>query len=74
MPIAITRKVSPAITRCELTHLQREPIDVALAAEQHAAYERRLADLGCRVVSLPAEPELPDSVFVDSIEAATEQP
>lgn len=65
MPIAITRKVSPAITRCELTHLQREPIDVALAAEQHAAYERRLAELGCRVVSLPAEPELPDSVFVE---------
>jgi dimethylargininase len=65
MPIAITRKVSPAITRCELTHLQREPIDVALAAEQHAAYERRLADLGCRVVSLPTEPELPDSVFVE---------
>jgi dimethylargininase len=65
MPIAITRKVSPAITRCELTHLQREPIDLALAAEQHAAYERQLADLGCRVVSLPAEPELPDSVFVE---------
>lgn len=65
MTVAITRKVSPAITRCELTHLQRESIDVALAAEQHAAYERRLADLGCRVVSLPAEPELPDSVFVE---------
>lgn len=65
MTVAITRKVSPAITRCELTHLQREPIDVALAAEQHAAYERRLAELGCRLVSLPAEPELPDSVFVE---------
>ncbi len=65
MTVAITRKVSPAITRCELTHLQREPIDVALAARQHNAYERCLAELGCRVVSLPAEPELPDSVFVE---------
>jgi dimethylargininase len=65
MLIAITRKVSPAITRCELTHLSREPIDVALAARQHEAYERCLARLGCRVVSLPAESELPDSVFVE---------
>lgn len=62
---AITRKVSPAITRCELTHLHREAIDVRLASRQHEAYERCLAGLGCRVVSLPAEPGLPDSVFVE---------
>lgn len=65
MPIAITRKVSPAIARCELTHLAREPIDAARAAAQHGAYEACLAALGCKVVSLPAEPELPDSVFVE---------
>ena len=65
MPIAITRKLSPAITRCELTHLRREAIDVALAVRQHEAYERCLARLGCRVVSLPSEPDLPDSVFVE---------
>lgn len=65
MAVAITRKVSPAITRCELTHLQREPINAALAARQHEEYERCLAGLGCRVVSLPPEPELPDSVFVE---------
>jgi dimethylargininase len=65
VPIAITRKISPAITRCELTHLQREAIDVPQAGRQHEAYERCLAQLGCRVVSLPAEPDLPDSVFVE---------
>jgi len=65
MRIAITRKLSPAITRCELTHMRREPIDVALAVRQHEAYERCLARLGCRVVSLPPEPDLPDSVFVE---------
>jgi dimethylargininase len=65
MTVAITRRVSAAITRCELTHLQREPIDAALAARQHEAYERCLTELGCRVVSLPSEPELPDSVFVE---------
>jgi dimethylargininase len=65
MPTAITRKVSDAIGRCELTHISREPIDVQLAVRQHEAYERCLARLGCRVVSLPPEPDLPDSVFVE---------
>jgi dimethylargininase len=63
--IAITRKVSPAITRCELTHLDREPIDFELATVQHEAYERAVVALGSRVESLPAAPDLPDSVFVE---------
>jgi len=63
--VAITRKVSPEIGRCELSYLEREPIDVGLAERQHLAYERCLADLDCTVTSLPSEPELPDSVFVE---------
>lgn len=63
--IALTRKVSSAMARCELTHVQRTAIDVALAREQHRAYEQALRDLGWRVESLPEEPELPDSVFVE---------
>ena len=65
MLIAITRKISPLMSECQLTHLGRAPIDVSRAAEQHLAYEQRLEALGCRVTSLPAEPELPDSVFVE---------
>jgi dimethylargininase len=65
MQIAITREVSPAIARCELTYQQRVEIDYQLACRQHAAYCQALAGLGCQVVSLPAEPELPDSVFVE---------
>ena len=65
MPFAITRKVSPAIVRCELTHLAREPIDIARAEAQHREYESCLARLGCEPRSLPVEPELPDSVFVE---------
>jgi dimethylargininase len=65
MLTAITRKIGPAIARCELTHLTREPIDVVRAIEQHSAYERALSGLGCRIVSLPEEPDLPDSVFVE---------
>jgi dimethylargininase len=65
MPVAITRKTGPAIARCELTHLAREPIDVPRAIAQHDAYERTLTQLGVRVVSLPEEPDLPDAVFVE---------
>ncbi len=65
MLMAITREVSPGIGRCELTHLDRTPIDVGLARAQHRGYEACLAGLGCRVQTLPATPELPDSVFVE---------
>jgi dimethylargininase len=65
--VAITRKVSPEIGRCELSYLDREPIDLGLAERQHLAYERCLADLGCAVTSLPSEPALPDSVFVEDV-------
>src|SRR5512145_526311 len=63
--VAITRAVSPAIARCEVTHVPRAPIDVERARAQHDDYECALAVFGCRVVRLPAEPGLPDSVFVE---------
>lgn len=63
--IAVTRKISSAMTRCELTHLQRTVIDVTLAREQHHAYEQVLRSLDYRIESLPEEPELADSVFVE---------
>ena len=63
--IALTREVSPSLLECELTHLGRAPIDIGLAREQHRAYEQALRDLGCRVERLPAEPGLPDAVFVE---------
>ena len=65
MLTAITRGVSPAIVNCELTFVQRAPINFTKAVEQHAAYERALRHFGARVVSLPAEPSLADSMFVE---------
>ena len=62
---AITREVSGNINDCELSFHAREPIDVAKAIAQHKAYRDCLAGLGVRVVSLTAEPELPDAVFVE---------
>lgn len=65
MLTAITRQVSPALANCELTFLERRPIDLVKARAQHRAYEELLGKLGARVVSLPAAPNLPDSMFVE---------
>jgi dimethylargininase len=65
MLAALTRAVSPTLASCELTWLPREKIDLQRAIEQHHEYERALIELGLRVISLPAEPELPDATFVE---------
>src|SRR5438477_12321244 len=65
MLTAITRAVSTAIVNCELSFIDRQPIDLARARQQHQAYETLLENLGARVISLPAEPMLPDSMFVE---------
>lgn len=65
MTIAVTRNVSPRFNECEITHIDRTPIDVDVAQAQHHEYVKALAALGCQVVELPAEADLPDSVFVE---------
>jgi dimethylargininase len=70
---AITREVSPSINNCELTFHRRQPIDVAKAIDQHKAYQDCLAELGVRIVSLPAESELPDAIFVEDAAVITEE-
>ena len=63
--IAITRGVPQSFQACQITHIERSPIDVTLAQEQHAAYIVILADLGCQIVDLPADDALPDCVFIE---------
>lgn len=63
--LALTRAVSPTLADCELTHLDRAPIDVARAEAQHAAYEDALRLLGCEVRRVPAAPDNPDAVFIE---------
>jgi len=65
MLTAITRGVSPAMVNCELTFVDRAPIDLAKALEQHRAYEQVLEKFGAKVISLPAEAALADSMFVE---------
>src|SRR6202162_2467062 len=65
MLTAVTRGVSPAMVNCELTFVDRAPIDLTKAVEQHRAYEQVLEKFGAKVISLPDEPELADSMFVE---------
>lgn len=65
MLTAITRAPSPSLADCELSFLAREPIHLAKARAQHQAYEKLLARLGARLIRLPAEPDLPDAMFVE---------
>jgi dimethylargininase len=63
--VAITRSPGPELARCELTHLERRPIDVVRALAQHRAYQDALRGAGIQVVQLPSDPALPDGVFVE---------
>jgi dimethylargininase len=53
------------MAECELTHVPRQKIDVALARQQHRAYEDVLRKCGAKVVSLSADDALADSCFVE---------
>jgi len=63
--IALTREVSAALARCELTFRPRHAIDLDRAVGQHAAYCRMLESLGLDVVRLPGDPAQPDCCFVE---------
>jgi dimethylargininase len=62
---AITRAVSPRMNECELSYIDRVEIDIAKAQNQHRAYEDYLRAMGIEVIPLPAQPDMPDSVFVE---------
>jgi dimethylargininase len=61
---ALTRQIGD-LARCELTYVERRPIDMDRARRQHRDYEELLHRLGAQVHSLPAEADLPDAVFVE---------
>lgn len=65
MIVALTRGPARSLETCELTYLERRPIDLARAAEQHRAYCEALEACGAQVITLPPIEDLPDSVFVE---------
>ncbi len=63
--LAFVREISPRLAACELSFLERAPIDAARAVVQHRDYVAALAALGCRLEWLPPLPEHADGVFVE---------
>ena len=72
----ITRKVSPSIEKCELTCIERHPIDVNTVIKQHDQYveliRRQTNPATTNVIELPALPDFPDSMFVEDVAIVTD--
>ncbi|UCH61686.1 MAG: dimethylargininase [Fidelibacterota bacterium] len=65
MLLALTHIVSPNLDKCELSHRERQPIDLVLAARQHTTYCDILQSHGLEVIELDINRDYPDSVFVE---------
>jgi dimethylargininase len=62
---ALTHKVPPGIAECELTFIDRVPIDYQLAVRQHDLYCAMLKKHGVEVEELSDNQSYPDSCFVE---------
>jgi len=63
--LALVRRPSPHLADGLVTHIERQPVDLELAARQWEAYVEALRGAGWDVVEAPAAPDLPDSAFVE---------
>lgn len=63
--VALVREPSTSLADCELTWIDRTPIDLRRARAQHAAYRAALGAAGAVVRVLPALDRLPDAAFVE---------
>lgn len=62
---ALTHRVSSRVNECELTFVDREPIDLIVASRQHDEYCAALRRLGVTVVELTGNDAFPDACFVE---------
>jgi dimethylargininase len=63
--IALVRRPSGRLAEGRVTHIERRPVDVALARKQHDAYLSALKASGWAVLEVPPAEDCPDSVFVE---------
>jgi len=64
-PTALVRPPSPRLAEGLVTHIERTPVDVALAFRQWQQYVDALHATGWRTVEVPAIDDCPDGVFVE---------
>lgn len=62
---ALVRRPSPRLAEGLLTHIERVPVDLALAERQWEAYVAALQAEGWETIEVPPAPDCADSVFVE---------
>jgi dimethylargininase len=64
-PTALIRPPGSRLAEGLVTHLERQPVDLALARRQWAAYVAALESAGWDLVEVPPADDCPDAVFVE---------
>jgi dimethylargininase len=64
-PRALVRRPGPCLADGLVTHLERQPVDVALATRQWEQYVAALKGAGWVTVEVPPADDHPDAVFVE---------
>jgi len=62
---ALTRAVSSRVNECELTFIERAPINFDQAVHQHQNYQELLRSLGVSVTQIAAQDDCPDCCFLE---------
>jgi dimethylargininase len=62
---ALVRRPSPRLAEGIVTHIDRTPVDVALAMQQWDGYVAALHAAGWTTVEVPPAPDCPDSAFIE---------
>jgi dimethylargininase len=62
---ALVRRPSPRLAEGLLTHIDRTPVDTALASRQWDGYVTAFTDAGWQAIEVEPAPDSPDSVFVE---------
>ena len=64
-PRALMRVPSPRLADGIVTHIARQPVDLAVALRQYEAYAEALRANGWQTVEVDPAPDCPDSVFIE---------
>jgi dimethylargininase len=67
---ALVRRPSPRVAEGIVTHIERRPVDAALALRQWEGYVEALRQAGWEPIELPRADDCPDGVFVEDVVVA----
>ena len=63
--IALVRRPGPLLDQGLVSHIERQPVDLALAMMQWEAYRAAMEGAGWQTVEVPSADDCPDAVFVE---------